>query len=288
MGPRKLSSLWKRVLLFFIAVPIILSIIIFFPYLNHLVFNLLVTAITVLALFETARFFEKKNKPAGPLLLTIIGTTFPAVNYTVVIGILPGYAPLIVFLFFSILIFGKEVFRLTESTIHSVLERISGGLFLLVYPTVFLSYTILMTGLPNASFYIVFFYVMVSMNDVAAYIFGNLFGRWSRKPLPVSPQKSLIGFYAGFLTSIGIALAGWFLFNDLMPCSLFHITVLGAVIGITTIVGDLIESALKRSAQVKDSGSAIPGRGGLLDSIDSVLFSAPVFFYSIRAMIELG
>ena len=284
----QLSSLWKRVLLFFIAVPIILSIIIFLPYLNHLVFNILVASVTVLSLFETARFFEKRNKPAGPLLLTIIGFSFPAVNFMVVIDVLPPFAPLIVFLFFSILIFGKEVFRLTENTIHTVLERISGGIFLLVYPTIFLSYTVLMTGLPDASFYIVFFYVMVSMNDVAAYIFGKLFGRWSRKPLPVSPQKSLIGFYAGFLTSIGIALAGWFLFQDLIPCSLLQVTVLGAAIGVTTILGDLIESALKRSARVKDSGSAIPGRGGLLDSIDSVLFSAPVFFYAIRAMLESG
>jgi phosphatidate cytidylyltransferase len=57
---------------------------------------------------------------------------------------------------------------------------------------------------------------------------------------------------------------------------------IGLIVGVSVIMGDLIESALKRSATSKDSGSLIPGRGGVLDSIDSVLYAAPVFYYLFR------
>ena len=57
---------------------------------------------------------------------------------------------------------------------------------------------------------------------------------------------------------------------------------MGSAVGIATILGDLIESAIKRSATSKDSGQLIPGRGGILDSVDSVLYAAPVFYYLLR------
>jgi len=64
--------------------------------------------------------------------------------------------------------------------------------------------------------------------------------------------------------------------------NLFMVVLLSLVLGLTTIAGDLFESSLKRSAGVKDSGAMIPGRGGVLDSIDSLLFSAPVFYLFLQ------
>jgi len=79
-------------------------------------------------------------------------------------------------------------------------------------------------------------------------------------------------------TAVGLAAAGKALFPDFLPVSYPAVLALGAVVGALTILGDLVESVLKRSSGVKDSSALIPGRGGVLDSIDSWLLAAPAFY----------
>ena len=88
----------------------------------------------------------------------------------------------------------------------------------------------------------------------------------------------MAGFIAGFLSSIIVSWIYYLVLPQLFPTSLAVMLVFGAVMGATTILGDLVESAFKRSAEVKDSGTIMIGRGGFLDSLDSMLISAPVFF----------
>jgi phosphatidate cytidylyltransferase len=93
----------------------------------------------------------------------------------------------------------------------------------------------------------------------------------------ISPRKTLEGAAAQVAASIaaGLALGAW-----LLPgCSLALAGGMGAVLGVTGQLGDLAESALKRSANAKDTGAVIPGHGGLLDRLDSLLFNLPVFYY---------
>ena len=141
-----------------------------------------------------------------------------------------------------------------------------------------------------------FLFLLITFgNDSAAWFFGNLFGKNNRGVIPVSPNKSVAGYIGGIFISVAISAGALFLFpsvfsvvNPHSPLIITFAAVLGLFTGIFANLGDLAESAIKRSCEFKDSGHVIMGRGGILDSIDSVAVAAPVyyllynaFFYSI-------
>ena len=102
------------------------------------------------------------------------------------------------------------------------------------------------------------------------------------KILIVEDDKSIAGFIGGFIGSIAAGAAGYYIWPEVFGNSIVKVIILGAVIAFTSIIGDLAESVLKRSADCKDSGCIIPGRGGILDSIDSIIVSAPVYYFLVK------
>jgi phosphatidate cytidylyltransferase len=129
---------------------------------------------------------------------------------------------------------------------------------------------------------------IVIANDSLAWVFGILFGKNNRNFIAASPNKSIAGFVAGLaastLVGMGIALLFPKIFMSARFAPLVSGVILGVLTGIAGMLGDLAESALKRSAGVKDSGFIIPGRGGVLDSIDSLAFAAPVYYVVYRLL----
>jgi phosphatidate cytidylyltransferase len=118
--------------------------------------------------------------------------------------------------------------------------------------------------------------VVIMVSDTFAFFVGHAFGR--RKLAPsVSPGKSVEGALGGVLGGVVGAFVVRALGFPEMPA--WHAAVLGAVVAVVGIVGDLDESLLKRWAGVKDSGALFPGHGGMLDRLDSLLFGAPVLYY---------
>lgn len=111
--------------------------------------------------------------------------------------------------------------------------------------------------------------------DTGAYFAGRFFGK--RKLFPrASPKKTWEGFFGGTLTAVGFAfLIGALALPELTPV---HALSIGVLAGIAGTIGDLVESMLKRAFHVKDSGSLLPGHGGMLDRIDALLFNAPVVY----------
>jgi len=122
--------------------------------------------------------------------------------------------------------------------------------------------------------YLVF---LTEINDVAQYIWGKSFGK--RKVAPkVSPNKTVAGFLGGVATTtlLAVVLAPW-----LTPLSHYEALGAGMLIGLAGFVGDVTISALKRDLGVKDSGSMLPGHGGILDRLDSLTYTAPLFFHYV-------
>ncbi|GLQ92136.1 phosphatidate cytidylyltransferase [Dyella acidisoli] len=119
--------------------------------------------------------------------------------------------------------------------------------------------------------------LLVWAADTGAYFAGSYFGKGKRKLAPqISPGKTWTGVYGAFATSALVAaVAGWLLdVHDLRLVGLIVVTIVTVA---SSIVGDLLESLMKRHANVKDSGALFPGHGGLLDRLDSVFAALPVF-----------
>lgn len=124
---------------------------------------------------------------------------------------------------------------------------------------------------------VVFLVVLTELGDVAQYLWGKSLGR--RKIVPaVSPQKTWTGFLGGVATIIALAaLSGPYL----TPMNRLQSAVAGLIIGLAGFVGDVNISALKRDLGIKDSGSLLPGHGGILDRVDSLTYTAPLFFHYV-------
>ena len=127
--------------------------------------------------------------------------------------------------------------------------------------------------LENGAWWLVLTLVAVWLADSGAYAFGRLFGKHKMAP-NISPGKTWEGYAGGAIT----ALIGGAIFGSLSPLGVVSGLVTGALIGIFSVMGDLIESLIKREAHAKDSGKLIPGHGGVFDRIDSLLWAAVIAF----------
>ena len=122
---------------------------------------------------------------------------------------------------------------------------------------------------------ILFLLCITQLNDVFQYIWGKLLGRHKITP-KVSPNKTWEGFIGGLFT---ITLCAGIVAPWLTPLNTIQGLLAGLLIGVSGFIGDLVISLVKRDLQIKDSGQLIPGHGGLLDRIDSLTYSSPLFFH---------
>lgn len=135
---------------------------------------------------------------------------------------------------------------------------------------------------------VLYLVVVVKFSDIGAYTAGSLFGRHKMIPR-LSPNKTWEGFAGGMLLSVAASICFSVLLDGRLgnvPLPLAHSVVLGLLLGVTGVVGDLFESLLKRASSTKDSGGSVPGMGGLLDVLDSLLFGAPVLVVYIGLVLR--
>lgn len=143
-------------------------------------------------------------------------------------------------------------------------------------------YLLIYTSKPNGLVWTLFTIFAVVASDAAALLIGSRIGR---HPFfrSISPNKTVEGAIAGVIGSIGVMLIGASMVLGQSP---IHAIVLGFLIGTSAELGDLVESQMKRIAEVKDSSNLIPGHGGVLDRIDSILFP-PILVYFYLSMFHL-
>ncbi len=162
-----------------------------------------------------------------------------------------------------------------------VIVDISTTLFGILYVSWFFSFLIKIRYLEGGLGYLVAVLLITKLGDIGAYFIGSAIGKTPLMPR-VSPKKSVEGAIGGLFCSVlGALISGPFL--RLPP---IHIVFLGIALGILGQIGDLSESLMKRDCAVKDSGSILPGMGGILDEIDSLLFTAPVFYLYLSVILK--
>lgn len=145
-----------------------------------------------------------------------------------------------------------------------------------------LAHVLLLRGLPEHGFLTVLTVILaVWASDTLAFFVGRLVGRHKLAPV-MSPGKTWEGFVAG--TAAAVAVAFFALYEERETyLAIWESLVLGGVVALSGVAGDLFESALKRDMHVKDTGRLLAAHGGMLDRIDSLLFAAPAAFYAVLA-----
>ncbi|MEO0413781.1 MAG: phosphatidate cytidylyltransferase [Verrucomicrobiota bacterium] len=187
----------------------------------------------------------------------------------------------------AVLVFSVFFIRIQKSldgfeTLEEIVSTVFGFIYIVIL-SAFLVRILHMPltgngGEPTAHLYLLYLVAVTKFTDMGAYLVGSLIGK--HKMIPhVSPAKTWQGF-GGAILFAGIASFGfYFLWGDKLPLiTPMHAAVLAVLLGVLAVVGDLIESVIKRCVAIKDSGQMMPGIGGILDLIDSLLFTAPALY----------
>jgi phosphatidate cytidylyltransferase len=177
-----------------------------------------------------------------------------------------------------ILLILSALFMVTSKDLSSTISKIGIALFGILFIGFLLAYVSLVRNMPNGKPWVLFLIITVWAGDISALLSGSLLGRHKLYP-KISPNKTFEGLAGAIAGSIIVALAFSWLFIPKLQTGICALLAIG--LGILGQLGDFTESMLKRSAQVKDSGTLIPGHGGMLDRLDSFFFSAPFLHYAL-------
>ena len=269
-------TLTNRILTSALILTLVALVIFFFP---NWVFSILASAMIGIALMEFFNLVAKKNIFVYKYFGIIIGMCVPLIIYFQMGG--EGYFTLEPF-FIVIACFFIFVLQFIRRDSSQALASIAVTLFGLLYVAWFFSFFVKIKFLQNGMMLVAFLILVTKMGDVGAYLIGNVIGKHSLIPR-ISPHKTIEGTIGGLAFSIMTAIAS----KSYLPAfSYAHLVVLGVLLGILAQVGDLAESLLKRDCGVKDSGSILSGFGGMLDLIDSLLFTTPIFYFYIVVLMK--
>ena len=186
-----------------------------------------------------------------------------------------GLKPIYTCIFFPI-IFWLFCVQALKRGVNDTIKNISATVFGIIYICFFLSFIMPIRHMSNGLSVVLIVLLITKGGDIGGYLFGRKFGR--RKFSSFSPNKTVEGALFGLFSSLMIAI-GLNTLPGMKILPFYIIAPFGLLVGASGICGDLIESIIKRDMEVKDSSSAIPAFGGLLDILDSLLISIPAAYY---------
>ena len=266
-----MNNFWQRAITGTVFVAIIVGAIVLGGWYMHITFG----AIVIFGLLEFYELFGKTDTHPQHILGTVLGTSI----YTCLIfiseftGNTSKYfiaATIGITLLSLIIISILELPRSKENPFQNI-SITYGGIFYIVLPFILLS---VLAEAPNNYWLVLSIFILIWCNDTFAYLTGRLIGKHKLFER-ISPKKTWEGFIGGIIFAIigGVTLAYF------LEVSYIKYVTYAIVAGAIGTAGDLVESMLKRSVDVKDSGTILPGHGGILDRFDAVLFVVPVIFF---------
>ena len=201
------------------------------------------------------------------LILPILGALFCRQSAVVVpAGLLLGFITLAVYVFNHYHRFEAPLMVLSRATLG------------LVFVGFLASHLILIRGLGDGASWLIILTAITAGSDTGAYFIGSRLGR--RKLCPnISPNKTVEGGFGGVAGGVVAGLVFYLIFPVAAP--IWFVAVLAVLLSVAGMVGDLVESVVKRGYRVKDSGTLLGGHGGVLDRIDSLLLASPVLYYML-------
>jgi len=240
----------------------------------------------LVAAWAVAEFHKLTNQQSGVNIITITGIVGAVIlfitSFLFASGRIqyPGYS---VYGIYIVLVLVAELFRKQENPIHNWAYFLTGQI-MVALPFALLNYIYFidsMNGSAGNPLLLIAVFATIWVNDTGAYIFGITLGK-HRMFERISPKKSWEGFVGGALT----ALVSGYVFSLVIPeISLLNWLIFSEIVVVFGTLGDLLESLMKRTVHVKDSGDVIPGHGGLLDRFDSMLLVAPAVFIYLSFII---
>lgn len=226
-----------------------------------------------LALYELTVAFKIRdiNIPVVPLHIGSIGIIISSFN--------AGGEALLVST--ALTAGGILVWRVLDGGGLPAVRDTTGGMFAVTYVPFMAGFVMLMLSEPNGPRRVLLFIVLAVANDVGGYAAGSLFGRHPMAP-SVSPKKSWEGFFGSLILALIIGpIMGLYFFDGAV---VFGATLAAATVVFATL-GDVSESLIKRDLGIKDMSSLVPGHGGVLDRLDSLLLTAPIAFVVMEIML---
>jgi len=264
-----MNNFLTRTLSGFVFVVILLGSIFLSQYSFLAVFAL----ITAFSVREFHKLTNMENEVHVNVWLAAIGGAILFVTSFLHAADIIRYPIFSVYGLYIVLVLVSELYMKKKNPIHNWAYFFLGQLFVAL-PFSLLNFIVFIDNSIYKPLILIAVFVTIWVNDTGAYLFGVTLGK-HRLFERISPKKSWEGFFGGALA----ALASGYAFSLLIPeMSLLNWLVFSEIIVLFGTYGDLVESLLKRTLQVKDSGNAIPGHGGLLDRFDSMLLAAPAIF----------
>ncbi|NLW98456.1 MAG: phosphatidate cytidylyltransferase [Actinomycetales bacterium] len=179
---------------------------------------------------------------------------------------------------------GVMVYRVADG-VTGALRDVGAGAFTALYPCFLGAFVSLLLAAPDGQLRIIFFILVTVFSDIGGYAVGVLFGKHPMAP-SVSPKKSWEGFAGSVLTCAIIGgVAMWQFWPE---ATWWHGAVIGALSAAVATIGDFIESSIKRDLGVKDMGNLLPGHGGVMDRIDSLVMTAPLLWISLSFVVPIA
>src|SRR6266581_3218286 len=263
----------------------------------EILFWLLISVFGLIALLEFYRMLDHARLPNFKITGLICGAIMLAgsFHYFSKIGPAGSYDfEVAVLLFFLLTMFARQLFaRLRHDEPLQTMAYTLFGLLYVLWLFNFITKIVYLTprasvGMVTGQFYVLYLIAVTKFSDMGAYLTGSAIGRHLMVP-QISARKT----WEGFVGALAFALLCSLVLFKLMPGHLSaltwtHATVLGLLLGFAAVIGDLAESIIKRATDVKDSGNLLPGIGGALDLIDSLLFTAPLLFFYLRLVIRVS